>query len=324
MRLSFPFHLSAIGFWVLISGLLFSSFGLADSALLRPALKTEQASESLLLDITAAGDRLVAVGERGHILYRDPGESWQQAQVPVIAQLTAVSFATPETGFAVGHEAVILRTRDAGASWEVVHHETEESPLLDIHFISARTGFAVGAYNLLYQTRDAGDTWQFIGDALPNPDEYHNNAIIQNAAGHLFIAGERGNLFRSEDEGASWQQLPLDYDGSIFGLISTQEGFLLATGLRGHLFISRDAGDSWQQLEHQGEQTLNGGLALGADHWLVLGQNGEYLTGSADDLTLHTLPGRYSLLAAARQDHQIFAVGRGGIHTLSLPEPSSR
>ncbi|MBE0506829.1 MAG: hypothetical protein IBX50_08945 [Marinospirillum sp.] len=323
MRLSFPIHTSAIRLLILITGLVFANFSQADSALLRPALQTGQAAQSLLLDITSAGERLVAVGERGHIIYRDPDQPWQQAQVPVIAHLTAVHFATPQLGFAVGHEAIILRTTDAGATWQLMHHDTEEPPLLGIHFISAQSGFVVGGYNLLLRTDDAGDSWQFVGDALPNPDEYHNNAIIQDTAGRLFIAGERGGLFRSEDQAQSWQPLPLDYDGSIFGLISTPEGFLLATGLRGNLFISRDAGDSWQQLEHQGEQTLNGGLVLDHGRLLVLGQNGEYLTGSADALTLHTLPGRYSLLAAARQGNQVFAVGRGGIHTLLLPDTSS-
>lgn len=318
MRLSSLFSASLLQPLILVIGLVLANFSLADSALLRPALQTQKASQSLLLDITVAGERLVAVGERGHIIYRDPGQPWRQAQVPVITHLTAVHFATPELGFAVGHEAIILRTRDAGVNWELIHHEVEESPLLGIQFLSETTGFVVGGYNLLLMTEDAGDSWTFLGDELPNPEEYHNNAIIRDAADRLFIAGERGMLFRSTDHGTSWEHLPLDYDGSLFGLFVTASGELIATGLRGNLFISRDAGDSWQALNHEGEQTLNGGMALDDGRLLAVGQNGEYLLGSPDQLQVFTLPGRSSLLAVARQGQDLIAVGRGGVHPLPL------
>lgn len=297
---------------------------IAESALVRQALKSDLVTQSLLLDITTAGERLVALGERGHIIFRDPGQAWQQAEVPVVSQLTGVHFPTSTVGFAVGHEAMILRTNDAGATWQRVHHATDEAPLLDVYFISAETGFAIGGYNLLLTTHNSGQTWQNISDKLPNPEGYHNNALTQDALGNLFIAGERGSVYRSKDLGLSWQALSLNYDGSFFGLLATPAGQLIASGLRGHLFMSLDAGDTWQQLEHLGEQTLNTGLLLDNNQLVLLGQNGEYLTGPAQALKRHTLSGRFSLLAAARQGNELIAVGRGGVHSLPLPESLAR
>ncbi|HKM16090.1 MAG TPA: YCF48-related protein [Marinospirillum sp.] len=325
-----PYRLKIV--CLLLSASFFTPTLFADSALLKQALKSELITQSLLLDITAAGDRLVAVGERGHIIYRDAlnkgtKQIWQQAKVPVISQLTGVDFATADLGFAVGHEATILRSSDAGVSWQLVQHDTEEAPLLDVFFISAQTGFAVGGYGLLLKTQDSGKTWQNLSDKLPNPEGYHNNAITQDIAGHLFIVGERGSVYRSTDLGDSWQALQLDYDGSLFGVFSTPAGQLVATGLRGNLFMSLDTGNSWQPLKHAGEQTLNTGLVLdnlGNNSLLLLGQNGEYLTGAAQALNLHTLSGRYSLLAAARQGNEWVAVGRGGIHSLPLPTTADR
>jgi photosystem II stability/assembly factor-like uncharacterized protein len=328
------------------------------------------AIESLLLDITSAGDRLVTVGERGHILYRDPGQEWQQAQVPVIAHLTAVHFPTPQQGYAVGHEGIILRSTDAGANWELIHHELvagpqraaakipevevaleqaaeagdrvsqeelemqlddlyylaeaeEVPPLLDVHFTSADKGFAIGGYNLFLVTEDGGDSWSSRSSALPNPEGYHNNAITQNARGSLFIAGERGRIYRSEDQGLSWEVISPRYDGSFFGLFTTRDGLLVATGLRGNLFISHNSGDSWEQPTSQAEQTLNGGLLLKTGQLLIVGQNGEYLLGNSDQLQRHTLPGRYSLQAVASQQGEIFAVGRSGVHSLPLLRSTS-
>jgi photosystem II stability/assembly factor-like uncharacterized protein len=66
--------------------------------------------------MAGAGDRVVAVGGGGLIVVSDDGgASWQQAEVPVSATLTAVSFPTAKLGWAVGHAGVILHSDDGGA-----------------------------------------------------------------------------------------------------------------------------------------------------------------------------------------------------------------
>ena len=97
------------------------------------------ATRSLLLDAQRVENIMVAVGERGHILIsEDNGDSWKQAQVPTKATLTGVYFIDSKNGWVVGHDQVILRTKDAGKSWELVYENIEaESPLLDVFFLDA-------------------------------------------------------------------------------------------------------------------------------------------------------------------------------------------
>ena len=72
----------------------------------------------MLLDVANAGKRLVAVGERGHIVYSDDnGTIWNQATVPVSVTLTAAYFPTAEKGWAAGHDGVVLHTSDGGKTW---------------------------------------------------------------------------------------------------------------------------------------------------------------------------------------------------------------
>jgi photosystem II stability/assembly factor-like uncharacterized protein len=91
-----------------------------------PALAAESqtmplAEKSLLLDGQIISDRIIVVGERGHILTsEDHGVSWQQQQVPTRATLTSVFFIDPTNGWAAGHDSVILQTRDGGRHWQEI------------------------------------------------------------------------------------------------------------------------------------------------------------------------------------------------------------
>src|SRR5688572_29562053 len=99
------------------------------------AQKAPLAERSLLLDIAAAGKRLVAVGDRGHVLLSDDaGGRWRQAQgVPAQTLLTAVCFGDARHGIAVGHDELILVTKDAGESWQRTHYAPQaQQPLLDV------------------------------------------------------------------------------------------------------------------------------------------------------------------------------------------------
>jgi photosystem II stability/assembly factor-like uncharacterized protein len=83
-----------------------------------PAQASPLAARSLLQGVARAGQRLVAVGQRGHIVHSaDGGATWQQAKVPVSSDLTAVFFASERKGWAVGHDGVILATTDGGLTW---------------------------------------------------------------------------------------------------------------------------------------------------------------------------------------------------------------
>jgi photosystem II stability/assembly factor-like uncharacterized protein len=214
------------------------------AVLSQAALLTPKALGAATLAVARAGDRLVAVGERGTVLLSDDhGASWRQAQVPVQATLTAVSFADARTGWAAGHLGVILRSDDGGATWqkqldgvqaaELVKQAAQRSgddaamaqaqrlveegadkPFFDLEFIDAQRGFAVGAYNLMFATMDGGKNWTALGPRLPNAKNLHLYGV--RARGRtLVIAGEQGLLLRSTDGGASFSALASPYKGSF-------------------------------------------------------------------------------------------------------------
>lgn len=258
----------------------------------RPAFPARLAVRSLLLDVARAGERLVAVGERGHVLLSDDGgREWRQArEVPSRTMLTAVTFADARNGWAVGHDEIILRTSDGGETWQRQHWAPEsQQPLLDVRFADARHGIAIGAYKAYFTTQDGGATWSrqpfepapLPRQGPPDPDaefapDYHLNAIAGQGA-RLWIAAEAGQLYRSDDGGTNWRTLPSPYAGSFFGLLPLSADSLLAFGLRGNLYRSDDAGESWRKLESGSTAMLTDGLVLGPGRYALVGLSGTVL-----------------------------------------------
>jgi len=292
----------------------------APSAAEQSAVPARLASQSLLLGGARAGQRLVAVGERGHILLSsDSGASWQQAAAPTRATLTAVAFADDQRGCAVGHGETIIRTQDGGVSWELVHAPPErEWPLLTVLFLDREHAIAAGAYGAFLETRDGGATWQ---SRRISDDDLHLNHATRAASGHLYLAAEAGALYRSDDGGTRWQSLPSPYEGSFYGALPLGGESLLVYGLRGRLFRSDDAGNSWERLDTGTEGLLGHGIVL-ADGTVALGGLGGATLVSGDrGRSFRRVPvedrrGTSALLETPRGD--LLSLGEGGIRALSL------
>ncbi len=292
------------------------------------SIESPKVVTSLLLDITHAGKRLVAVGDRGHILFsEDAGKNWVQARVPTRQLLTALYFVDDKHGWAVGHDAQILATDDGGANWELQYEDKErEAPLLDIWFRDASQGFAVGAYGALLETTDSGKTWNDVSDRLDNQDGYHLNSITAVKDAGLFIVGEVGSMFRSADWGQTWEKLEGPYEGTLFGAQGTDSSkTLVVYGLRGNLFRSIDFGDTWQEIPLNGDSGrlefgLSGGSLLKDGTVVVVGHGGTVLTShdAGSTFTVINRADRASLASAvADASGDLILVGQGGVRVAS-------
>ena len=304
--------------WLLLALIL----GLSAQAGAKPAVEAPLAIQSLLLDAAMAGARIVTAGQRGHILVSDDnGASWKQTQVPTRALLTAVHMHDENTGWVVGHDAVILRTDDGGDSWRLVHRAPEEErPLLDVWFRDKDNGFAVGAYGYFLATRDGGETW---ASRAISKDDFHLNEIVPAGGQRLIIAAEAGVAYRSDDGGETWRELPSPYTGSWYGALVLDGERMLLLGLRGHLFRSEDAGESWTRVATNTTATLTDATRLPSGLLLLTGLEGVLLTSRDGGRTVSTTrlasrQGISSVLALA--DGTVLLTGEFGVRRLPRPE----
>ncbi|MBV9345748.1 MAG: sialidase [Gammaproteobacteria bacterium] len=313
---------------VLLLALLLGAGARAEAPL--PAEHARLAAQSLLIAIAAAGSRLVAVGDRGVIVLSDDGGAhWRQADaVPTQALLTGVCFFDARRGLAVGHDLVVLSTLDGGRSWRRTHYEPEaQHPLLDVWCGPDGRALAVGAYSTFLVSSDAGASWEARDfDALVRgaaaagaPGGYHLNRIAGTVE-RLYIAGEAGHLYRSEDGGAHWRALPSPYAGSFFGVLPLADDAVLAFGLRGSLFRSGDGGASWERLDSGTPAMLDGGAALDAAHVALVGLSGVVLVSGDAGRHFRRLPqpDPGGLSAALPLGGAVVVVGESGAHRLAL------
>ncbi len=289
------------------------------------------AARSLLLDVARAGERWVAVGIRGHIVVSDDGRRWRQVQSPVDVLLTAVRAGPGGRLWAVGHDAVVLRSDDRGLHWQRVFADPEaDAPLLDLWMdAEGRRGIAVGAYSRYLVTEDAGAHWrsqafplepsaaETADDADPVPLDVHLNAIAQARDGTLYIAAEAGRVFRSDDGGRSWRRLPSPYVGSLFGVLPLKAaGHVLVFGLRGHLFRSEDRGAHWTPVRTGTQEMLTDGVRLPDGRVVLVGLGGTVLVSRDAGRTFaaRVLPDRRGLAAvAAAPGGGVLVAGEAGV-----------
>lgn len=268
-------------------------------AFARPAERSAAAAKAMLLGATRAGQRLVAVGERGTVLLSDDeGRTWRQATaVPVQATLTGVSFVDARNGWAVGHWGVVLHTRDGGDTWALQRRDVEvDQPLLAVQFVDAQRGLAVGLWSLMLRTEDGGATWQ--PQSLPRAagekkTDLNLYGLFAGPDGALYAAAEQGRLLRTRDVGTTWEVLDTGYRGSLWTGLALPDGTLLVGGLRGTVLRSADGGQHWQPGRSDARSSVTGLARL---------SDGSLVASALDGVALTSSDGGASFVAVQRAD----------------------
>ena len=283
---------------------------------------TEVRPTMLLLDGARTGPAVVVVGERGTILRStDEGRTWVATGGTFSPALTGVAFAGDTAhGWAVGHDALIVATTDGGLTWRKQWQaENLSDSFLDVLALDAQRVIAVGAYGLFVTTTDGGRTWQ---RRKLSEDDFHFNRITRGPTGTLYLAGERGTLLRSRDQGLSWSRIDSPYDGSFYGILPLEERTLLAYGLRGRIYRSTDDGDTWTAVPNE-RRVLLAAAVRAANGTLVLAGQSRALFASRDaggsvaDWAVPFTTAVAELLALP--DGSLLALGEAGATRLPAP-----
>ena len=344
---------AGLGFQAMLSPVAARAAAPMPGPLSQPAGMTARAARGLLTRVVRAGDRLVAMGERGLVVLSDDGgRQWRQARVPVSVTLTSASFANAREGWMAGHSGVVLHTTDGGESWAIqtegaalakaalvqaqslpdttagrersiqqaqrLVDEGADKPLLSICFADAQRGMAVGAFGLAATTGDGGKTWVPCVDRLPNSQGMHLYAAAYHGKTWV-VAGEQGVLMRSSDDRASFEPLASPFKRSFFVATATRNGGFVLAGLLGSACRIEPGGAVVAPIALPAPFTILSCTELRDGRVMLLAQGGRLLTSSdgGAQFTEQQPPRREQLTSLAEAaDGGFIATSLGGVARL--------
>ena len=297
----------------------------------QPSHMTARAVGGLLTDVTRAGDRLVAVGERGRILVSDDnGTTWRQVETPTSVTLTKVSFVSPQEGWAIGDMGIVLHSTDGGLTWTKQFDGNDAIKVATADAAAEVQQAGTNAAAKATATADVQAAQEMAGGGPSVPFL----ALLTQARNNIIIAGAFGMAFSSQDGGTSWHSLassipdpdglhiydfavnnstimvageqglvlrgsnggpftvvPTPFQGTFFGNLYANDNSLLLYGLQGTILRSTDQGAHWATIATTASVGIDCGMVL-KDGSVLLGDvAGELLSSHDNGQTFITIGG---------------------------------
>jgi len=127
----------------------------------------------------------------------------------------------------------IQRSDDGGISWRTLPYEGDF--YASVIFTTEKHGMIIGYNGTLLETNDGGETWQNSQAKITNNGFNSFRKLVQITNGPIFITGNQGKIWKSDDKGSSWQYYKLDTKSDIYDIGRCPDGDYIAVGSNGFL-----------------------------------------------------------------------------------------
>ncbi|QSQ17531.1 WD40/YVTN/BNR-like repeat-containing protein [Myxococcus landrumensis] len=161
----------------------------------------------------------------------------------------------------------VYRSADAGRSWREDTEASEAlsrvmvvpsylfreqySPSVDFFvWYTPKIGLMAGYLGAaVLRTSDGGRSWRSVAFPRVDPTWVYD---LERAGSRTWLCGSSGNIYRSDDSGATWMELkgtPFTSEDRCMSLsfLDSERGW--AAGMRGSLWATKDGGMTWRRLE---------------------------------------------------------------------------
>ena len=203
-------------------------------------------------------------GAAGGIAYSlDAGDSWHRSWVdqvdsPVACMIPSPSYSKDYVLLAGTQGQGILRSTDGGRHWQLENFGLQGFSVFGLAAVAVERSFRELDYTRdyvyaatddgIYFSPNEGRAWKPAGKEMAGK-VFLSVAVSSNfdADQTVYAGCETGQVYRSRDEGASWQRLDLGHNspGAINSILCLKSGEILIGTSEGGILASKDGGDHW-------------------------------------------------------------------------------
>jgi photosystem II stability/assembly factor-like uncharacterized protein len=151
-----------------------------------------------------------------------------------------------------GDHGRIFKSTDGGRTWSIYTLAGTER-VLDLMEASGTMWAATGEKARVFRYNTGDDTWYETG-SIGGAGDINAYCLATRLSTHIYVGtGDEGDVFKSTNSGADWNELPTDIPGAdrIYSLIVTEAGTILAGAYKEGdsigIFRSPDDGVHWTE-----------------------------------------------------------------------------
>lgn len=222
------------------------------------------------------------------------------------------------TIIAIAGPGITHYSMDAGESWNAANIDNSKQ-LFNAIFDHHRQQFiAVGQEGIVQLSPD-GKNW-----TISNTGIAQSLQTVYVTANSIWVAGDKGVLMQSTDDGKSWQDANLDSPATILSLFETVDHTLLATGTQGFIARRNNSEQHWQLISAPTHSSLRTPVQ-DKDTGIVYmpGKSGEIIYSKDDGLNWKLFPpvtqGSIKSLYIDNHNKMLIGVGERLIRVPLLP-----
>ena len=183
-----------------------------------------------------------AVGYQGGVIRSDDRGAtwWWTERIPpnVPRHLTLVAVPSENSVVAVAEEGAVYHSSTKGDRWSNDLVRTDRR-LYDMSFGDSLNGWIVG-YGVIFHSTNGGASWRGDSTSLP----YGLAGVHALNATRVYVTGDNGRLFLTEDGGETWQEIDNEFTVR-FSMVKADPEGNITLGWLGGTVHSTDGGVTW-------------------------------------------------------------------------------
>jgi photosystem II stability/assembly factor-like uncharacterized protein len=209
----------------------------------------------------------------------ESGESEEELREILRSYLSDVFFLTPNQGWAVGGDGVILSTTDGGKNW--IERKIGDKELYQIVFQDSQRGWIVGEQGIL-RSFDGGRNWRRWSPPVKEELSVH---FATPQVG--WLTGRNGTILKTSDGGKNWARQRSGTTQVLDDMACFSVASCIVVGRNNTILNTSDGGRNWSRrdstLKEGKISILRVRVARGGTAWAVsLGYKSGFVLRSDD------------------------------------------